>query len=174
MEKFDLYDRNRIPLGKSLERGVIPPQGEYRLVVHVCILNKKATKMLIQKRLETKHPYPGRWDLTCGGSVVSGETSEQGAHRELLEEIGLDVDFTNIRPSITTNFVNGFNDVYILQMDDIDLNSLKLQDTEVEKVEWASRRKIKRLIKQNKFIDYHYSYIDYIFEIKRTKTPRTV
>lgn len=173
MEKFDLFDRNRIPLGKTLERGVIPPEGEYRMVAHVCILNKKATKMLIQKRLETKKPYPGRWDVSCGGSVVSGETSEQGAHRELLEEIGLDVDFSKIRPSITTNFDKGFNDVYILQMD-VDINSLKLQPTEVEKVEWASRRKIKRMIKQNKFIDYHYSFIDYIFEIKRSKTARTV
>jgi len=173
MEKFDLYDRDRIPLNKSLERGVIPPDGEYRMVTHICILNSKANKMLIQKRLETKHPYPGRWDLSCGGSVVSGETSAQGAHRELLEELGLDVDFSKIRPSLTTNFDKGFNDIYILQMD-VDLNSLKLQPTEVERVEWASRRKIKRLIKQNKFIDYHYSYIDYIFEIKRSKSVRAV
>ncbi|MBQ3048032.1 MAG: NUDIX domain-containing protein, partial [Clostridia bacterium] len=93
MEKFDLYDRNRIPLGRSLERGTKPEEGEYRMVVHVCILNSKATKMLIQKRLKTKHPYPGKWDVSCGGSVISGETSDQGAHRELLEEIGIDVDF---------------------------------------------------------------------------------
>ena len=173
MERFDLFDKNRIPLGRSLERGQIPPAGEYRMVTHICILNKKATKMIIQKRLQTKQPYPGKWDISCGGSAVSGETSEQAAHRELLEELGLDVDFSNIRPSFTTNFIHGCNDVYILQMD-VDLNSLKLQPTEVERAEWASRHKIKRLIRQNKFVDYHYSFIDFIFEIKHTKSPRTV
>ena len=168
MEKFDLYDRNRIPLGRSLERGTKPEEGEYRMVVHVCILNSKATKMLIQKRLKTKHPYPGKWDVSCGGSVISGETSDQGAHRELLEEIGIDVDFNKIRPAFTKNFDNGFNDIYILQMD-VDPKSLKLQSTEVEKVEWASRRKIKNMIKKNKFIDYYCSFIDYIFDLKKSK-----
>ena len=37
--------------------------------------------------------YPNHWSL-AGGRVERGETPEMAAHRELLEEIGVDLDLT--------------------------------------------------------------------------------
>ena len=37
--------------------------------------------------------YPNHWSL-AGGRVERGETPEMAAHRELLEEIGIDLDLT--------------------------------------------------------------------------------
>ena len=41
MELVDLYDENRIPLGRTAERHDQLPAGAYRTVVHVCIFNRR-------------------------------------------------------------------------------------------------------------------------------------
>ena len=87
MESFDLYDVGRNRTGKVLERGNKVPEGYYRLVVHVCIFDSEG-RMLIQKRLPTKSGWSGMWDLTAGGSALAGDSSQQAASRELLEEVG--------------------------------------------------------------------------------------
>jgi isopentenyl-diphosphate delta-isomerase len=42
-----------------------------------------------QLRPQTKNHFPGRWDISACGGVVSGETPAQAAVREVLEETGL-------------------------------------------------------------------------------------
>lgn len=168
MEFFDLYDVNRIKINKTLERGTTPPDGCYRMVVHLVILN--GDKMLIQQRVPFARSWPNMWDLTCGGSAIAGETSQQAMHREALEELGLDIDFSKIRPIMSLNFESGWDDVYIIEKE-IDLNSLKLQPEEVNSVRWATKEEIKDLIEKDQFILYRNSYIDFIFE-KRSNLGR--
>ena len=45
-------------------------------------------KILMLKRPEDSHSYPGRWSL-CAGKIEKGETPEQAAVREIMEETGL-------------------------------------------------------------------------------------
>lgn len=168
MEIFDLFDKNRIPLNKTMIRGNKVPENCYRMVVHCALLNKEGNKMLIQKRLATKNPYPDLWDFTCGGSVISGETSSQGVQRELFEEIGFNYDFSNSRPDFTFNFKEGCNDFYVI-LTDVDLNKLKLQETEVECVKWASLEEILNMIDSGKFIPYKKSLMQFIFEVRNSK-----
>ena len=47
MEHWDLYNRDRIPLGRTHERGKPLPEGGYHMVVHVVIFNRQG-QMLIQ------------------------------------------------------------------------------------------------------------------------------
>ena len=54
MELVDLYDENRVPLGKTAERYGRKGPGEYRTVVHVCVFNQ-AGQLLIQQRTQSKH-----------------------------------------------------------------------------------------------------------------------
>ena len=49
------------------------------------------------------------WDITAGGSALSGDTSNEAASRELREEVGIDVDLTDVRPAMTIYFDGGFN-----------------------------------------------------------------
>ena len=44
-------------------------------------------KMLIQRRQPFKRSWSGMWDLTVGGSSVSGDTSLSAAIRETSEEL---------------------------------------------------------------------------------------
>ena len=116
MEKFDLYDDNRQLIGKVLNRGESCGKGENRVVIHVCVFNSK-NELLIQQRASTKKTWPSLWDISLGGCTISGETSKESAHRELLEELGIDYDFTDNKPYLTINFENGFDDYYFIEKD---------------------------------------------------------
>ncbi len=163
MEIFDLYDRDRIKTGETMERGGPCPEGRFRMVVHISIINSDG-KMLIQKRQPFKHGWSGLWDVTVGGSAVSGENSRQAAERELSEEIGLKIDFSELRPAFTVNFRNGFDDNYVL-IKDVDISALTLQPEEVETVKWADFEEICRMIDEGTFIPYRKGYISLLFEM---------
>lgn len=160
MELFDLYDVNRKPLGITMERGGVQPQGTYRLVVHICIFSTDGL-MLCQKRASSKKVYPNMWDLSCGGCVDTGETSVQGAIRETKEELGIDLPF-DVAPALTVHFNYGFDDIYCATMD-VDERSLALQAEEVAEVKWLSKEQIHAMINDGAFIHYAREYIDYLF-----------
>jgi isopentenyldiphosphate isomerase len=46
-------------------------------------------RLFVQQRTLTKDVYPGLFDVCVGGTVVSGETCEQNACREVAEELGI-------------------------------------------------------------------------------------
>lgn len=74
METWDAYDVDRIPTGKSVIRGAKHPEGLYHMVVHVAIFSTDG-RLLIQQRCTQKATFPEKWDVTVGGSALSGETS---------------------------------------------------------------------------------------------------
>lgn len=160
MEVFDLYDENRRPTGETMVRVTPTPEGRYRLVVHVCIFNSKG-EMLIQQRQPFKKTWANLWDLTVGGCVVSGETSREGALREVWEELGLEADLTSA-PAFSITFPGGFDDYYILQKD-IPLSILHLQAEEVQSAKWASLAEVLAMIDSGEFIPYHKGFIEFLF-----------
>lgn len=164
MEIQDLYDINRIKTGETTIRGNKIKKGRYRLTILICIFNSE-NKMLIQHRQPFKNPWPNLWDVTVGGSSIAGETSQNAAERELFEEIGLKLNFDNIRPALTINFDGGFNDVYLIN-NDVNTNSLTLQQEEVKEVKWASMYEIISMIDENIFIPYNKNYIELLFYLK--------
>ncbi|MEN8136746.1 MAG: NUDIX domain-containing protein, partial [Thermodesulfobacteriota bacterium] len=46
-------------------------------------------ELFVQQRTMTKDIYPGCWEIAAGGVVMAGETVEESAERELLEELGV-------------------------------------------------------------------------------------
>jgi isopentenyldiphosphate isomerase len=162
MEKWDLYDKHRNKIEKQITRGDEMTSDEFHLVVHVCIFNPKG-EMLIQQRQPFKQGWSNLWDITCGGSAVAGDTSQQAASRELFEELGIHYNFEKIRPHLTINFERGFDDYYLIKYD-FDLNDLTLQTEEVQAVKWASKEEILKLIELKKFIPYYESIIAFLFE----------
>lgn len=171
MEILDLYDINRIPTGETVIRGDKIPKNRYRLAVHVCIFNKSG-QMLIQHRQPFKSGWSNMWDITVGGSAVSGETSQAAAEREVLEEIGYKIDLSNIRPIFTKNFLTGFDDIYLLERE-LDINTLKLQYEEVKEVKWATLDEIKSMLESGEFIPYHKSFIELLFYLRNHNDSHT-
>lgn len=56
--------------------------------VHIFVLNSHGHYFL-QKRSSYKRVQPNKWDTSVGGHIPAGETYEQGAFRELGEELGI-------------------------------------------------------------------------------------
>ena len=164
MEYLDLYDINRQPLGEKIPRGSKVIGSKYRMVVHICIFNSEG-QMLIQQRSPNKKGFANLWDLSVGGCSQCGETSQQAVHREVLEELGLDIDFSHIRTKLTVNFEHGFDDYYIITRD-VELSELKLQEEEVVDAKWADLNEIFSMIDDGTFAPYFKSFIALLFDMR--------
>ena len=49
-------------------------------------------RIFLHRRTQTKDVYPGALDVVAGGMVQAGESYEETARRELLEELGVDAE----------------------------------------------------------------------------------
>ena len=161
MELFDLYTADRVKTGRTMVRGEPVPENCYRLVIHVCIFAPDG-RMLIQQRQSFKDDWQNMWDLSVGGSVTTGESSQLGAQRELMEELGIEADLLKSPPDMSFTFNGGFNDHYILHRD-LDPSQLQLQYEEVQAAKWATKEEILTMIDEGSFIPYHKSLIELLF-----------
>ena len=165
MELWDIYDIDRKKIGETMGRGEAFPEGACHLVIHVCIFNTKG-EMLIQQRQSFKSGWSNLWDISVGGSAVSGETSQTAAEREIHEELGLSIDLQGVRPHLTINFEHGFDDVYLVEQD-VDLSELTLQYEEVQAAKWASKEEILAMIGNGEFIPYYPNLISLFFDMRK-------
>ena len=172
MEIWDIYDKNRIKTGRTVVRGKSEAlsENEFRLVVFIAVFNSKG-EMLIQQRQPFKEGWPGFWDITAGGSAISGDTSQQAAARELFEEVGITADFSKTLPHFTINVEdNAFCDFYLIKRD-ADIDSLQLGHDEVAQVKWATKQEIFDMIDAGIFVPCQDGVIDLCFSlIERRKT----
>ena len=166
MELWDLYDEQRRLVGTDHIRGEELPDGCFHLVVHVWIKNSKG-EYLISQRAADRPTYPLLWECV-GGSVLKGETSLQGALREVKEEVGLDLEgstgkiiFTKTRKVVDRVKCNDIMDVWQFPYEGE--AHLELATTrEVAQTRWASYQEIQQLWEQKLFVPT----LDYFFELE--------
>lgn len=142
MEKWDVYDKDRNPLGRTHVRGVPRPEGDFHVIVGIWVVNS-LRQVLLTLRCESKKQSPLKWENT-GGSVLAGETSLHAAMRELKEETGIVV--TEEEFTLLGNYVgeNLFIDVYILQKD-VALADIVLQPGETIDAKWVSIEQLEQM-----------------------------
>ena len=167
MEKIDLYDTNRKPLGKTAIKYMPLAEGEYQIIVHVCLFNDK-NEMLIQQRALDKIDFPGMWDISSGGGVMAGEEAYQAAERELFEELGLSVSLEDERPYLTIHYPNGFDDYYLISCDK-NINEFIFPQDEVLAITWKSKTEILQMIAEGNFINYNEGFIELLFSMKKNR-----
>lgn len=166
-EVVDVYDNQKRISGKTIPRGgFFENNGLLRLVVHVCIFNKSG-ELLIQQRASTKKTGSNIWDFSVSGQVLAGETSQEGAVRELKEELGVELEIKSA-PVFTKIFFNSYNDYYVLPYD-CEVNTINYQKEEVQSVKWASREEVLKLRDDNQFLSYPKSLIELVFDIGQGK-----
>ncbi len=134
MEKWDLFDRERRPLGRPQERGQPLEPGCNHLVVAVCVVDGRG-RMLLTLRDKAKPVYPNCWENT-GGAVLAGETSLEGALRELREETGLAAQPEALRLLDTAWGTSSAVDIYLYAM--AGTAQIRLQPGETADYRWVS------------------------------------
>ena len=147
MEYLDLYDENENLIGEKIlkSKDMKPEIGKYIKIVIVFIKNDE-NKFLIQKTSKQK----GSVWATTGGLVSSGYTSDDTVIKEIEEELGLIINFNELKHICTEKREFSFQDVYYLEKN-INIEDIKLQEEEVEFVKWLSVDEIKELINNNEF-----------------------
>jgi len=82
-----IVDRDNCPIG-AVARRIMRQQKLIHRASYILVFNSGG-ELFIQKRTKSKDIYPGYWDLAAGGVVLTGESYEESAQRELREELGL-------------------------------------------------------------------------------------
>lgn len=85
-EYLDLYDAEKRPLGRTMQRGKPIPPGTYAVVVQVMTVSREGRILVTKRAPEKKHA--GQWEIT-GGAKRAGESERTAVCRELMEETGI-------------------------------------------------------------------------------------
>lgn len=149
MEYLDIYNEKKEKLNKKIKRGDKLLDNEHILVAVIFIENSEG-KYLIQKTSKEK----GEKYATTGGHVLSGEIPKTAIIRETKEELGLDVSNENIIYIGDLLFGIPFGEIYYLKKD-LNIAKLKLQQEEVEQVEYLTKAEILKLIETEKMVKSH-------------------
>lgn len=140
-ELWDVYDINRKKIGKIHERGQTLIKGQYHLVINVWIMDNY-NRILLTKRHPNK-TWGNYWECT-GGFVQMGESSLQGAVREVREEIGINL---NDEKGILINQEckeNYLIDSWLFKKN-INLNELTFQEEEVIDAKLVTKEEYKKM-----------------------------
>ena len=117
-EVFEIVDENDNIIGTALRSECHGNPALIHRTSHVVVFNSKG-EVLLQKRNKNKDIQPGKWDTAVGGHLDVGEDYEQGARREMNEELGIDKNLPleflfnlQIRNSIESENVRVFKTIY--------------------------------------------------------------
>ena len=165
-ELIDICDENNNLLKIQKMKSEAHRDGLWHRTSHVWIYNSNG-EILLQLRAKQK---PFLWDISAAGHISAGENPITSGLREVEEEIGLklrkeDLGFWMIRKHKTIFRKiknNEFYYVYFFKFDG-DINQLKLQKKEVQKIQFFPIDKIEKELKISP--DRYGPYGDYWFEV---------
>jgi isopentenyldiphosphate isomerase len=110
-----------------------------RLICRVAfvMLTNRSGELLLHQRSAKKKAYPLYWSGAAAGHLLSGETYEEGARRELKEELGIEVPL---------EFIGKFYSSPDREMVAVFLGShdgpVRIEKHEVERIEHFSPRRL--------------------------------
>lgn len=150
VEKWDIYDKNRVKTGKIALRGKPLSEGEYHLVVFAIIrINKD--EFLISKRAPEK-TNGGTWEFN-GGSAVAGDSSLQAILREVEEETGIKLKSNGkvVDTYMIEDYASFIVDVWYFE-EEVDLKECICQPGEVTEIRSANASTILEMYDKGEFM----------------------
>lgn len=178
-EKIDIFNEKNEPL--ETQRSMLSAHlfNMWHRSAHIWIYNSKG-ELLLQRRSEEMSTFPGKWDLSAAGHLDAGESPEQGALRELKEEIGIkakkeDLEFSKVKKiSQDLKFLgvptknNEFCYIYLTAYTG-DVSELKMQESEVDNLKFFDLQELKRMLKrkEEKFVPHGDYWFEVIGEIRK-------
>lgn len=170
-EIWDLYTNHREKTGRNHLRGNPIPQGLYHLVVHVWIRNRQG-QYLISQRAANRPTFPLMWECV-GGSVVKGESSLEGALREVREKVGISLNraqgkllFSKVRNVIEKKAFQDIVDVWLFSYDEA-IPTEQAPSEEVACCKWMFPHEVRQLYDEGKLVPT----LDYFFCVLEAPEP---
>lgn len=153
--KIDIYDpKTMIKIGYK-DKKLVHRDGDLHQTFHCYVVDLKNKKVLLQKRSKKKETFPGMYDISFAGHVGADHSVLQTLHNRAKTEIGLTVNEENLNIVAIKRFYrqgiensaqyidNEINSIYCLFVEDLDINTLKLNYDEVEELKWFSFDEVK-------------------------------
>lgn len=146
-ELVDVVDAQDRVVGRAT-RGEMRARRLRHRATYLLVFNGRG-ELFVHLRTATKDVYPSHWDVAVGGVVAAGESYDEGARRELAEEVGIH----GVRPQVlfdlayedATNQVNGR--VYRVTWD----GPLALQAEEVVRGAWLPLAAVRERMRTEPF-----------------------
>lgn len=110
---------------------------------------------LLTFRDSRKEMYPGCWEASAGGSALAGETPEEGARREMLEETGLEAE-TLERISVTRKPETRSAVYAFIAVVDCATDSVVLQEGKTVDDQWTNPSAFLRRVREGPVLAIQY------------------
>ena len=173
MDEFiDILTPQGTPTGKIALKSEAHQYGWFHATAHIWFFTSDK-KILLQKRALTKKVFPGIWDISVAGHIGAGEEILEGAKREILEEIGLELkkeDLIKIGTRIhQVSHENGIQDnehhhVFIAELK-TSIQKLTLQKKEVADVKLWDLKVLKETKNlENVLLPRFHDYYCFVYE----------
>ena len=160
-EIIDIVTKDYKPTGKTALKSEIHTKGYYHNTAHVWLYTTSG-EILLAQRSYKKVICPGMWDVSVAGHVDAGETVEDAAIRETLEELSLNLTATDLNKigvfecfqSYDSGIQdNEFHHTYIAKLNQ-DLNTLTPQLEEVEALQLVTIKQFETFLANSETNDY--------------------
>ena len=143
MEMLDIVDRDDNIIARA-EKKEAQSKHLRRRIVHVLVFNEKG-EMLLQLRGKKCAYLPGYWATSAGGHVISRETYEEAAKRELKEELGIDINLKFMGKDIYTDINRPGLEMFLATYKTTYEGPFELEKGKVDRIEFFSIKKIKQM-----------------------------
>jgi isopentenyldiphosphate isomerase len=95
-ELVDVIDEEGRIIG-TVTRKEVREKRLWHRCVYILVFNRQR-QLFVHLRTPTKDVYPSYWDVTVGGVLATGESFDDGARREVAEELGVQVEPETLFP----------------------------------------------------------------------------
>ena len=150
MEIWDGYNIAGEKVGIDLIRGKKIPKDIFHCVVVIIVVHEDGTYLLMQRDYN-KTVFPGKWETGASGCLQKGESFEEGAKRELLEETGILGENLIFMESFVKEEYQTIYKIY-LHTCSSDKNSITLQQGETIDFKWVSKVELLGIVDTDEFI----------------------
>lgn len=154
MEYWDAYLEDGTRTEHILIRGEPIEEGLFHLVAKVMLIYNDE-EILFMQRHPDKKPHPGCYEATAGGSVLRGESSEEGAIRELYEETGIRVAEVERFSCVVDRRTHSIYEEYIAHLKGKKKPKVRLQDSETVNFQWVKISELPDFMETNEIVPRH-------------------
>ena len=159
-EFLNLIDSHSRLTRTAKPRSLVHRDGDLHPTVHIWLVKRRdmGIYVLLQKRSPEKDVNPDRYDVSAAGHVSQGGEFRHSAVREVKEELGIDITGNQLELIGLLNNVTKYGDINDNEMsaiylcrENIDIDKLTLQSSEVSEVCWAEIDELLSVMKYNDF-----------------------